>query len=52
MRLQRSAGRDLALSALRQYMQRDNAKPLRLTALARELGGATQVAHALEVILA
>jgi hypothetical protein len=52
MRLQRIAGRDLALSALRRYMQRDNAEPLRLTALARELGGASQMTRALEVILA
>ncbi len=52
MRMQRTAGRDIALSALRRYMRRDPAEPLRLTALARELGGATQMAHALEVILA
>jgi predicted transcriptional regulator of viral defense system len=52
MRMQRTAGRDIALSALRRYMRRDSAEPLRLTALARELGGATRMAHALEVILA
>lgn len=52
MRMQRTAGRDLALTALRRYMQRDDAEPLRLTALARELGGATQITRALEVILA
>lgn len=52
MRMQRIVGRDLALSALRRYMQRNDAEPLRLTALSRELGGATQTAQALEVILA
>lgn len=52
MRLQRAAGRDTALSALRRYMRRDDAEPLRLMALARELGGASQMSHALELILA
>jgi predicted transcriptional regulator of viral defense system len=52
MRLQRVTGRDVALSALRQYMRRDDAKPLRLTELARSLGGATQLSSALELILA
>lgn len=52
MRMPRIAGRDLALSALRRYMQRNDAEPLRLTALSRELGGASQITQALEVILA
>ena len=51
MRLQRIAGRDVVLSALRRYMRRDNAEPLRLTELARQLGGASQMTRALEVIL-
>ncbi len=52
MRMQRVAGRDIALSALRRYMRRDGANPLRLTELARELGGAAQMGRALELILA
>ena len=52
MRLQRVTGRDVALSALRRYMRRDDANPLRLTELARDLGGARQMARALELILA
>ena len=52
MRLQRIAGRDVALSALRRYMRRDDANPLRLLSLARDLGGAPQMARALELILA
>lgn len=52
MRLQRQVGRDVALTALRRYMSRSNADPLRLTALARELGGRRQMSQALEVILA
>ncbi len=52
MRLQRQVGRDVALAALRRYMARDDADPLRLNALARELGGARQMHQALEVILA
>jgi predicted transcriptional regulator of viral defense system len=52
MRLQKKVGRDVALAALRRYMSRDGADPLRLTALARELGGERQLRQALEVILA
>lgn len=52
MRLQRQVGRDVALAALRRYTARDDADPLRLNALARELGGARQLSQALEVILA
>lgn len=52
MRLQRLTGRDVALSALRRYMRRDEASPLRLTELARSLGGVAQLGRALELILA
>ena len=52
MRLQRVTGRDIALAALRRYMRRDDANPLRLTELARDLGGSRQMALALELILA
>jgi predicted transcriptional regulator of viral defense system len=52
MRLQRSTGRDVALSALRRYMRRDDAAPLRLTELARRLGGTRGLSQALELILA
>ncbi len=52
MRLQRITGRDVALSALRRYMRRDGANPLRLVELARNLGGGPQMARALELILA
>jgi predicted transcriptional regulator of viral defense system len=52
MRLQKQIGRDVALAALRSYMSREDADPLRLTALARELGGERQLRPALEVILA
>jgi len=52
MRLQRVTGRDVAFSALRRYMRRDDADPLRLTELGRRLGGASQIGRALELILA
>lgn len=52
MRLQGKVGRDVALAALRRYMSRKNADPLRLTALARQLGGERRLRQALEVILA
>jgi Transcriptional regulator, AbiEi antitoxin len=52
MRLQRQVGRDIALAALRRYMARDDADPLRLNTLARQLGGRRQMSQALEVILA
>jgi hypothetical protein len=52
MRLQRQVGRDVALAALRRYMSRDDADPLRLNALARQLGGELQMRQVLEVILA
>lgn len=52
MRLEKKLGRDVALAALRQYLSREGADPLRLTALARELGGERRLREALEVILA
>lgn len=52
MRLQRRVGRDVALAALRRYMSRDGADPLRLNELARQLGGERHMRQALEVILA
>lgn len=52
MRLQRVTGRDVALSALRRYMRREDADPLLLNDLARRLGGAPQMARALELLLA
>jgi len=52
MRLQRQVGRNVALGALRRYVSRDDADPLHLTALSRQLGGERQIRQALEVILA
>ena len=52
MRLAHLAGRDLALAALSRYTRQPDAEPLRLTALARELGGERRIHEALEVILA
>lgn len=52
MRLQRQVGRDVALSALRRYMDRDAADPLHLNALARKLGGGARMSQALELMLA
>lgn len=52
MRLAHIVGRDVALSALSRYARRQGAEPLRLTALARRLGGARRMRDALELILA
>ena len=52
MRLAHIVGRDVALSALSRYARRESAEPLRLTALARRLGGARRMRDALELILA
>ncbi len=52
MRLQHVVGRDVAHSALARYTRRRGADPLRLTALARHLGGERRVREALETILA
>ena len=52
MRLPHVVGRDVALAALSRYTRQRGAEPLRLTALARELGGERRVREALEVMLA
>jgi len=52
MRMQHVVGRDVALSALSRYARRRGADPLRLTALARQLGGERRVREAIELILA
>jgi predicted transcriptional regulator of viral defense system len=51
MRMSRWLGRDVAMHALRRYMDRGDAKPGRLAELAREIGGASQLAPALEALL-
>jgi len=50
--MQHVVGRDVALSALSRYARRRGADPLRLTALARQLGGDRRVRDAIELILA
>jgi predicted transcriptional regulator of viral defense system len=52
MRLPHLIGRDVALAALSRYLRQAGADPLRLTALARQLGGGRRIREALEVILA
>jgi predicted transcriptional regulator of viral defense system len=52
MRLQHIVGRDLALSALGRYVRMPTSEPLRLTALARRLGGERRIREALELVLA
>jgi predicted transcriptional regulator of viral defense system len=52
MRLRSRVGRDVALSALRRYLQGRNAKPGELLALARELRGGRAMADAMEPMLA
>jgi predicted transcriptional regulator of viral defense system len=52
IRLPHLVGRDVALSALSRYTRQRDADNLRLTALARELGGERRIREALEVILA
>lgn len=51
IRLSRWVGRDVALHALRRYMQRQGARPARLTELARELGGGARLQSALDALL-
>jgi hypothetical protein len=51
MRLQHVVGRDVALSALVRYARSGGADPLRLTGLARRLGGARRLRGALEAML-
>ncbi len=52
MRLRSRMGRDLALGALRRYLQGGNAKPGELLALARRLRVGSVMAEALEPLLA
>jgi hypothetical protein len=51
MRMARWVGRDVALHALRQYVDSRANSPARLTELARELGGGSRLQHALEALL-
>jgi len=51
MRMSRWVGRDVALHALRRYMNRGDASPARLAELARELGGGARLRSALEALL-
>lgn len=51
MRLAHHVGRDTSLHALSRYLRRPDARPRRLVALARELGGGRRIAEALEVAL-
>jgi predicted transcriptional regulator of viral defense system len=52
MRFRSRVGRDLALSALRRYLQHRDAKPGELLALARHLRVGTVMAEAMEPLLA
>lgn len=52
MRMARWVGRDVALHALRRYLDRRDADAARLAELARQLGGATALRPALEALLA
>jgi predicted transcriptional regulator of viral defense system len=52
IRLPHVVGRDVALAALSRYTRQAGTDPLRLTALARQLGGERRIREALEVILA
>jgi predicted transcriptional regulator of viral defense system len=51
MRMSRWVGRDVGLHALRRYTDRGDAKPARLAEIARDIGGAAQLAPALEALL-
>jgi predicted transcriptional regulator of viral defense system len=51
MRLSRWVGQDVALQALRRYIDRRGSQPARLAELARELGGDTRLRPALEALL-
>ena len=52
LRLRSRVGRDLALSALRRYLQGRDAKPGELLALARQLRVGTVMAEVMEPMLA
>ncbi len=51
MRMARWVGRDVALHALRRYVDSRANRPARLTELARELGGGSRLQRALEALL-
>lgn len=51
MRMTRWLGQDVALHALRRYLNRRGASPARLAELARELGGTSRLRPALEALL-
>ncbi|UUY05604.1 type IV toxin-antitoxin system AbiEi family antitoxin domain-containing protein [Svornostia abyssi] len=51
MRMSRWVGRDVALHALRRYVNRSGAQAARLTELSRELGGGPTMSRALEALL-
>jgi predicted transcriptional regulator of viral defense system len=51
VRLAHQVGRDTALHSLTRYLRRADAQPLRLVALARDLGGRRRLTDALEVAL-
>jgi hypothetical protein len=52
LRLRSRVGRDLALSALRRYLEGRDAKPGELLALARQLRVGTVIAEVMEPMLA
>lgn len=51
VRMSRWIGQDVAFHALRRYLARPDAKPARLSELARELGGSARLGPALEALL-
>lgn len=51
MRLAHLLGRDAALQALGRYMRRADAQPLRLLAIARQLGGQRRLREVLEAVM-
>jgi predicted transcriptional regulator of viral defense system len=51
MRLAHRLGRDTALHALNRYLRRPDARPRRLVAIARELGGQRRLTDALEAVM-
>jgi predicted transcriptional regulator of viral defense system len=51
MRLSRWVGRDVALRALRRYVEQRGSSPTRLTELSREIGGGPRLRPALEALL-
>jgi predicted transcriptional regulator of viral defense system len=51
MRMSRWIGRDVALHALRRYLDRRNADPARLAELGRTIGGGSRLGPAMEALL-